>query len=81
MGTCQLMQLRWGSGAADSPEAAGRLCEALRAAGVVVRVGGTVFLRPDEVAETILKVCCLSNPSWMYGLSYESYAHTVWLPC
>ncbi len=47
-----------GSGAAGSPEAAGRLCEALRAAGVIVRVGGTVFLRPDEVAETILKACC-----------------------
>ena len=47
-----------GSGAAGSPEAASRLCEALRAAGVVVRVGGTVFLRPDEVAETILKARC-----------------------
>ena len=43
------------SGAAGSPEDAGHLCEALRAAGVVIRVGGTVYLRPDEVAEIVLK--------------------------
>ena len=51
-----LTRLLTASGAAGSPEEAGHLCEALRAAGVVVRVGGIVFLRPDEVAETILKV-------------------------
>ncbi|KAK9839321.1 hypothetical protein WJX81_008000 [Elliptochloris bilobata] len=51
----ELLQKSVDSGAAGSAEEAGHLCEALRAAGVVVRVGGIVFLRPDEVAETILK--------------------------
>ena len=58
-----LTRLLTASGAAGSPEEAGHLCEALRAAGVVVRVGSIVFLRPDEVAETILKVCAL--PQWI----------------
>ena len=44
------------SGAASSREEAERVCEAINTAGGVLRVQGLVYLRPLDVADTILKV-------------------------
>jgi DnaJ-class molecular chaperone len=47
------------SGAAATEQEAERICEALRAAGVVLRVRDMVFLRPQEVTEMVMRVRCL----------------------
>ena len=44
------------SGAAKSDEEAERVCEALKNAGIVLRVGDMVYLKPEEVVEIILRV-------------------------
>ena len=44
------------SGAAQSDEEAGRVCEALAHAGIVLRFGDCVFLRPQDVVEIMMRV-------------------------
>lgn len=44
------------SGAAQSDEEAERVCEALKNAGIVLRVGSVVYLRPQEVVEMVMRV-------------------------
>ena len=53
------------SGAAKSDEEAERVCEALKNAGIVLRVGDTVYLKPEEVVEIILRV---SSPLFFHIL-------------
>ena len=48
------------SGAAQTDEEAGRVCEALAHAGIVLRFGDCVFLRPQDVVEIMMRV---SHPS------------------
>jgi hypothetical protein len=51
-------QIEWlpCSGAAKSNEEAERICEALRHAGIVLRVGDMIYLRPQDVVEIIMRV-------------------------
>ena len=57
------------SGAAKSQEEAERICEALRTAGVVLRAYDIVYLKPEEITDTILRVrmhsghppCCMEH--------------------
>ena len=44
------------SGAAQSDEEARRVCEALAHAGIVLRFGDCVFLRPQDVVEIMMRV-------------------------
>ena len=44
------------SGAAQSDAEAERICEALRAAGIVLKVGDLVYLRPQEVTAMVMRV-------------------------
>ena len=44
------------SGAAQSDEEAVRVCEALAHAGIVLRFGDCVFLRPQDVVEIMMRV-------------------------
>lgn len=44
------------SGAAHSEAEAERICEALRAAGIVLKVGDLIYLRPQEVTAMIMRV-------------------------
>ena len=55
---------------AQSAEDAERICEALRSAGVVLRVGNVVYLRPQEVTEMILRVCACVLASCKIGPVY-----------
>lgn len=50
--------MSWGacSGAAHSDTEAERICEALRAAGIVLKVGDLVYLRPQEVTAMVMRV-------------------------
>ena len=44
------------SGAAQSDEEAGRVCEALAHAGIVLKIGDNIFLRPQDVIEMVMRV-------------------------
>ena len=44
------------SGAAQTDEEAGRVCEALAHAGIVLRFGDCIFLRPQDVVEIMMRV-------------------------
>ncbi len=57
--------MSWGacSGAAQSENEAEHICEALRAAGIVLKVGDLVYLRPQEVTAMVMRVrlaCCVA---------------------
>ena len=62
------------SGAAKSQEEAERICEALRTAGVVLRAYDVVYLKPDDITETILRVR-------MAPCVHVEAAQTFILPC
>ncbi|BDA47814.1 Calcium uniporter protein 6, mitochondrial [Coccomyxa sp. Obi] len=51
----ELLQMCKDSGAAHSDSEAERICEALRAAGIVLKVGDLVYLRPQEVTAMVMR--------------------------
>ncbi|EIE18201.1 DUF607-domain-containing protein [Coccomyxa subellipsoidea C-169] len=51
----ELLQMCKDSGAAQSDAEAERICEALRAAGIVLKVGDLVYLRPQEVTAMVMR--------------------------
>ena len=74
------MILHWlRSGAADDRAEADKVCRALLEASVVMRLGGLVYLRPDDVADVVVHVrsrylswssmllSALSRPNVMFG--------------
>ena len=62
------------SGAAQSDEEAGRVCEALAHAGIVLRFGDCIFLRPQDVVEIMMRVGHL--------ISLQAFSHfTAMLSC
>ena len=51
--------LAWCSGAASSEQDAARICGVLADAGIVLRFGDLIYLRPMEIAEYVVQVCLL----------------------
>ena len=67
------------SGAAHSEAEAERICEALRAAGIVLKVGDLIYLRPQEVTAMIMRVRI--NLKWLFWFALSCAWCRILLKC